>query len=93
MPRVERTASVTLRVDPPLKAALASLADRNKTSVGELLRDIARERVAREQRRAFETAAHRQAAAAAAALDPSSDVHAVVRALDRDLTAFRKTWK
>lgn len=94
MPHAERTESVTFRVDPALKAALTGLADRNRTSMGELLRDIASERVQREQRKTFVAAAHQQAAAAAAAArNPSTDEHAVMQELDADLTAFGETWK
>ncbi|HEX7324449.1 MAG TPA: hypothetical protein VF292_03720 [Rhodanobacteraceae bacterium] len=62
--------------------------------MGELLRDIASERVQREQRKAFVAAARQQAAAAAAvARAPSTDEHAVMQELDTDLAAFGETWK
>lgn len=94
MRHAEQTELVTFRVDPSLKAALASIADRNQTSMGELLRAIATERVAREEREAFVVAAQQQASAvASAANNPSSDEHTVMQELDADLDAFGETWK
>ena len=51
---------VTLRLESGLRAELASLADRDHTSMEDLLRELARAHVAAERRRAFEAEARRQ---------------------------------
>lgn len=74
---------VTFRIDPALKADLSKLAERESKPVGELLRDLIRERVERTRRRDFEAEAHRQSLViAAAARDPNSDEAAMLRELD-----------
>lgn len=74
---------VTFRIDPALKADLSQLAERESKPVGELLRDLIRERVERQRRRDFEAEAHRQSLViAAAARDPDSDEAATLRELD-----------
>lgn len=86
--------SVTFRIDPSLKAELSRLAERDRKSLGELLRDLARERVKLEHRRAFEAEARRQSLeAAAAARDPGTDEAAVMRELEADLAEFSDEWK
>ncbi|MFC0269480.1 hypothetical protein [Kushneria aurantia] len=86
--------TVTFRIDPGLKAELADIADRHHQSLGELLRNLARDRIAEEHRRAFEAEARRQSLeAAAAARDPQSDEHAVMRDLESDLEEFGDEWK
>ncbi len=78
--------TVTFRIDPELKAALAEIAQRESKPVGELLRELVRERVEQKRRRAFEAEARRQSLeAAAVARDPDSDEAAVMRGLDADL--------
>lgn len=74
---------VTFRIDPALKADLSQLAQRESKPVGEVLRDLIRERVERQRRRDFEAEAHRQSLViAAAARDPESDEAATLRELD-----------
>ena len=86
--------TVTFRIDPGLKAELANVASRHHQSLGELLRNLARDRVAAEHRHAFEAEARRQSLeAAAAARDPHSDEHAVMRELESDLGEFDDEWK
>jgi plasmid stability protein len=86
--------TVTFRIDPGLKAELADVAGRHHQSLGELLRNLARDRVATERRRAFEAEARRQSLeAAAVARDPHSDEHAVMHELESDLEAFGDEWK
>jgi predicted transcriptional regulator len=78
--------TVTFRIDPELKAALAEIAQRESKPVGQLLRELVRERVEQKRRRAFEAEARRQSLeAAAVARDPDSDEAAVMRGLDADL--------
>lgn len=88
-----KTDTVTFRLDPGLKAELTSVAGRHRQSLGELLRSLARERIAMERRRSFETEARRQALqAAAAARDSHSDEHAVLHELESDLEEFGSEW-
>jgi hypothetical protein len=90
MPRtttVHKGESVTFRLDPVLKAELIRLAEQDDKSLGELLRELARERVAREQHRRFEVEARRQSAAIAEhATRPGTDEYAIMRELEADLT-------
>jgi len=86
--------TVTFRIDPALKAAFAEVAQRESKPVGELLRELVRERVEQKRRRDFETEARRQSReAAAAASDPNSDEAAVTRELEADLEEFANEWK
>lgn len=79
--------SVTFRLDPVLKAELMRLAEQDNKSLGELLRELARERVAREQRRLYEAEARRQSLAIAErAARPGTDEYAIMRELEADLT-------
>lgn len=72
--------SITFRVDPALKAELTRLAGQDGKSLGELLRELARQRVATERRHAFEAEARRQSLLIAGrAGDPNSDDAAVMR--------------
>lgn len=74
---------VTFRIDSALKADLSQLAARESKPVGEVLRDLIRERVEWQRRRDFEAEAHRQSLViAAAARDPDSDEAATLRELD-----------
>ena len=62
--------------------------------VGELLRELVRERVERRRRRAFETEARRQSLeSAATARDPNSDEAAMLRWLDANLAELAAEWK
>ena len=86
--------TVTFRIDPELKAALAEIAERESKPVGELLRELVRDRVEQKRRRAFEAEARRQSLeAAAVARDPNTDEAAVIRELDTDLDEFADKWK
>lgn len=86
--------TVTFRIDPGLKAELADVAGQHHQSLGELLRNLARDRVAVEHRRAFEAEARQQSLeAAAASRDPHSDEHAVLHELESDLGEFDDEWK
>jgi hypothetical protein len=80
-----RTAAetVTFRIDPGLKAALAKLAEAESKPVGALLRELVRERVEQKRRRELEAEARRQSQLiAAAAQSPDSDEAAVMRELE-----------
>ena len=62
--------------------------------MGELLREMIRERVAQKRRREFEAEARRQSReAAAAAEDPNSDEAAIMRELEANFDEFGKEWK
>jgi hypothetical protein len=86
--------TVTFRIAPALKAAFAAIAEQERKPLGELLREMIRQRVEDKRRREFEAEARRQCLAAnAAARDPNSDEAAVMRELDADLEEFTKEWK
>jgi uncharacterized membrane protein len=86
--------TVTFRIAPALKAAFAELAEQERKPLGELLREMVRERVEQKQRSEFEIEARRQSLAAAAlAENPDSDEAAVMRELEADLEEFSKEWK
>lgn len=97
MPHPSTTAkadTVTFRVDPALKSELARLAEQNDQSLGELLRELARERVALERRREFETEARRQSLAIAErARDPGTDEHSLMRELEAELADPGGEWQ
>lgn len=97
MPRTTASAKVetlTFRIEPALKAAIARVAEQEAKPVGELLRELVRERVERRRRRAFESEARRQSLeAVAAARDPASDEAAMLRWLDASLAEFADEWR
>jgi hypothetical protein len=85
---------VTFRIAPGLKAALAKIAAQERKPIGELLREMIRERVDLKRRREFEAEARRQCLEInAAAQDPNSDEAAVMRELDAELEELRNEWK
>ena len=85
--------SITFRLDPALKAALSDLAEREGKSLGEFLRELARDRIRQARRLSFEREAQWQSiAAAAAAARPGTDEHAVMQELDDDLESFGNEW-
>jgi hypothetical protein len=85
---------ITFRIPPALKAAFAEIARQEAKPVGELLRDLIRERVKQKERREFEAEARRECLEInAAARDPNSDEAAVMRELEADLAEFSKEWK
>jgi len=84
----------TFRIEPALKTAFTRIAGEERKPVGELLRELVRERVERRRRRAFESEARRQSMeAAAAARDPDSDEAAMLRWLDANLAELADEWK
>lgn len=86
--------SVTFRIDSTLKAELTRLAERDRKTLGELLRELAQERLDREHRRAFEAEARRQSAAIAErARTPGTDEYAIMRELEADLVDHGSEWK
>jgi|SRR5271165_4818947 len=97
MPRTTSSAkaeTLSFRVEPALKAAFTRIAGEEHKPVGELLRELVRERVGRRRRRAFEAEARRQSLEAAAlARDPNSDEAAVMREIDAELSEFFDEWK
>jgi predicted DNA-binding protein len=85
---------ITLRIPPALKAALAEIATQEEKPVGELLRELIRQRVEEKEQREFEIEARRQCLEAnAAAQDANSDEAAVMRELEVDMEDFSKEWK
>jgi predicted transcriptional regulator len=84
--------TVTFRLDPNLKAELTKLAEQDQKSLGELLRELAAERVQRVHRRAFAAEARRQSLLIAArAEDPNSDEAEVMRWIEA--VADSEAWK
>jgi hypothetical protein len=77
--------TVTFRIDPALKAELTRLAEQDAKSLGELMRELAQNRVDDERRRAFAAEARRQSLLiAASATDPNSDEAAVMRWIEEN---------
>ena len=94
MSRAPNGETVTFRIDSVLKTALAKIAAEESKPVGELLRELVRERVEQKARRKFESEARRQSLeAAAAAQDPRSDEAAVMREMEAELEEFSDEWK
>ena len=97
MPRISpalKAETLTFRIEPKLKSALARIAREEHRPVGELLRDLVRARVERRRRRAFEAEARRESLElAAVARDPNSDEAAMMRDLEADLAEFDGEWK
>jgi hypothetical protein len=82
---------ITFRVPSALKTAFAEIARQEAKPVGELLRDLIRERVEQKERREFEAEARRQSIIIAkAAEDPNSDEAAVMRELDANFDEFAR---
>jgi len=85
---------ITVRIPPALKTAFAKIAREESKPVGELLRELIRERIQQKERREFEAEARRECLELnAAARDPNSDEAAVMRELEADLEEFSKEWK
>jgi hypothetical protein len=85
---------ITFRIPPALKAAFAEIAEQEAKPVGELLRELIRERVKQKERREFEAEARRQCLEInAAARDPNSDEAAVMRELDALFDESVREWK
>ena len=80
---------LTVRIPPTLKAALTEIAIEEAKPVGELLRELIRERVTQKERREFEAEARRQSLLLAeAARDPNSDEAVLMRQLDANFDEF-----
>jgi hypothetical protein len=93
MPEI-KTETVTFRIDPALKDEFAEIAEAEAKPVGELLRELVRERVKQQRRRAFEAEARRQSLKiAAAAQDPNSDEAAVLREMEAHFADVMREWK
>lgn len=91
--RPEQAETLTFRVAPELKAAFAQIAEAEAKPIGELLRELVRQRVAEQRRWEFEVEARRQAQeAAAAARNPESDEAAVMRELEANLDESADGW-
>jgi hypothetical protein len=84
--------TLTFRIEPALKQALSKVADEEHKPVGQLLRELVRERIERRRRRAFESEARRQSAEAAAAA-PNGDEAAMLRWLDASVDTLVDVWK
>jgi len=86
--------TVSFRIPAALKDEFAEIAEREAKPVGELLRELIRERIERERRGAFEAEARRQCELInEAARDPNSDEAQVMRELDLHLLDFLDEWK
>jgi hypothetical protein len=89
-----KTETVTFRIEAALKDEFAEIAEEEAKPVGELLRELIRERIKQQRRRAFEAEAQRQSLeCAAAAKDPNSDEAQVVRELEANFEEFAREWK
>jgi hypothetical protein len=86
--------SLTFRIPPALKADLAAIAEKEAKPIGEVLRELIRDRIKQDRRREFEAEARRQCLEAnAAAQDPNSDEYAVMRELEANFDEFaRDEW-
>ncbi len=88
--------TITFRLDPALKAALAELAKQESKPLGALMRELVRGHLEQKRRREFESEARRQSEAIAArARDPESDEAQVMRALAAEFEhdEFADEWK
>lgn len=89
----QNSESVAFRVPASLKQELTQLAAQKHQSLGELMRAFSRERLALERHRTFkETAQSQSRQAAAAARDPGTDEHAVMRELQAELDELPNEW-
>jgi hypothetical protein len=94
MSRAPNAETVTFRIDSVLKTAFAKIAAEESKPVGELLRELVRERVEQKARREFESDVQRQSLeAAATARDPRNDEAAVMREMEAELEEFSEEWK
>jgi predicted DNA-binding protein len=85
---------LTFRLPPTLKADLAALAEKEAKPVGEVLRELIRERIKQEERREFEAEARRACEVLnAAAQDPNSDEAQIQRELDANFDDLARGWK
>lgn len=93
MEKHDKADTVTFRLDSALKTELTRLAERSDRSLGELLRELARERVEQERRRALQAEARRQSMAIAErARDPNTDEYAMMRELEAEAASIADEW-
>lgn len=86
--------TLSFRIAPALKADLAAIAEKEEKPIGQVLRELIRERIERERRREFEAEARRQSLElAAAARDPNSDEAEILRELDANFDDSARDWK
>lgn len=89
----QKDESVTFRLDPELKADLSAIADKDHLPMGEVLRTLVRDLVARRRREAFEQEAHRQSEAIAArAATPGSEEARIMDELAARLDELDDEW-
>jgi hypothetical protein len=92
-PKIE---TVTFRIDPALKAALAKIAEQESKPLGALMRELVREHIEQKKHQEFEAEASRQSESIAArARDRASDEAQVMRELETALgqDEFADEWK
>ena len=88
--------TITFRLEPALKAALARSAQEARVQPAELLRELVRDHLAERERLAFEAEARRQSLVlAAAAQAPDGEERRILRELDAnfDADAFAGEWR
>lgn len=86
--------TLSFRIPPALKRDLAALAEKEAKPIGELLRDLIRDRIKQEERRQFEEQVRRDCEVInAAARDPNSDEAQILRELDMNFDEMAKEWK
>ena len=86
-----KEATISVRMPSDLKDALCELAAAEAKPVGELLRDLVRERVKQVEREKFIAEARRQSLVLAeAAWDPNSDEAQILRELDAHFDEFER---
>ncbi len=89
-----KAGSLTFRLEPALKAALAASAAEQRKQPAELMRELIRAHVEQRRRRTFEEEARRQCAIInQAAQDPHSDEAQIMRELVSHLEDIGNEWK
>lgn len=89
-----QTETLTVRLEPELKAVLTEKARAEAKPVGEVLRDLIRAFAEQERRLKFLDEARRQSLECARnASDKSSDEARVMRELEDHLQYFQEEWK
>ena len=94
--RKTKETSFNLRIDSALKAAFTAAAEAEEKPAAQVVRDFMRTYVQMRERRLFEAEARRQSReAAAAARDPSSKEHAMLKEIEAefDRDDFAADWK
>ena len=89
--RAVQADTISFRIDPGLKTALAEIAAEEAKPIGEILRGLIRDRIEQKHRREFEAEARRQSLLLAeAARDPDSEEAAIQRELDANFDVFAR---